>query len=46
MSNLVIVGAGGHTRATVSHGKINGKWNKFEILDLNFNNQSEIHFRC
>ena len=41
MSNLVIVGAGGHTRATVSTAKLMKKWNNLTILDINFKGGQE-----
>ena len=42
MKTLFIIGSGGHTRSVLSAAKLMDKWNKFEIIDLNFKNLSEI----
>jgi sugar O-acyltransferase (sialic acid O-acetyltransferase NeuD family) len=42
LKTLFIIGSGGHTRSVLSAAKLMDKWGKFKIIDLNFNNQSEI----
>ena len=39
--NLIIIGAGGHTRSVVSAAKLMNIWNQIKILDISYNYQTE-----